>query len=351
MRTLLHIIVLLLLVNSAQAKEVFEASKTFKFTYQAAHLSMYSSFGTVKITTWSRPDIEITVKVTGRAYKQQDADEIIKTHGFVEKVAKDGSKVNLCDWRGPMFNNGVDGVAEPTTGNNGDNLQMDYEVHIPTKLALHLQHKHGKVHFTNDYHGDMTLEMFEGYIVTDAGLWGNCYMKFFNHTVQPHSSIANVRTATIDKPWDMELKKAGAITLMNAHNTTVKEADMLILGGGQWKLRVNKARQVAGNIGGSDVKLGAILESINLRLYECDSVVLDMKDCTANTYIIDASFSNITVRNCTATDLLIDTFNTKVVNMPSTRLWYKDKKRIRRQSGSDFPYVDLTAYDSTLVFE
>lgn len=197
----------------------------------------------------------------------------------------------------------------------------------------------------------MTLDMFEGYIVADAGLWGNCYMKFFNHTVQPKSSICNVRLASIDNPMNMELKQAGYIRLQHAKNTMVHDADMLILGGGQWGLNVKKARQLVGYIGGSDVKIGVIKESIDLRMDKCDSVVLDMKDCTANTYIIDASFSNITVRNCTATDLLIDTFNTKVVNMPSTRLWYKDKKRIRRQSGSDFPYVDLTVVDSTLVFE
>ena len=154
-----------LLINAQEGKEKgerkkyeFVKEKSISKTYPASgnKLSIENSFGHVKFIAWDKNEIKVDVHIEASS-DQQDVAQ--KTFDAIS--VSDKQQGNEIEFKTSISNN------KNNCKNCKSSMQIDYEVHLPTSVALNIENSFGNTELP-DYTGAISISSKFGKLTTGS---------------------------------------------------------------------------------------------------------------------------------------------------------------------------------------
>lgn len=154
-----------LLINAQEGKEKgerkkyeFVKEKNISKTYTASgnKLAITNSFGQIKFIAWDKNEIKVDVHIEASSNQQDVAQKTFDAINVSDK--QQGNEIEFKT----TINNNKNGCK-----NCKSSMQIDYEVHLPTSVALDVENSFGNIELP-DYSGAVTLTSKFGKLTTGS---------------------------------------------------------------------------------------------------------------------------------------------------------------------------------------
>jgi hypothetical protein len=138
---------------------VVEKKKTYTRSYTVSNsdrISFNNQFGELKINTWDKNEVNVTVTITAEASTDEKAQAILDHISIEDGKSNDGVyfKTKLDKKKEQKWNKG-----------EKQGFQIDYVVNMPARNPLYAKNEFGAMSI-NDYNGEVTLESKFGSLTT-----------------------------------------------------------------------------------------------------------------------------------------------------------------------------------------
>jgi len=144
--------------NKDREKFEFVKEKNISKTYPASgnKLSIDNSFGNVKFITWDRNEIKVDVHIEASANQEDEAQKIFE--GIQVSDQQQGNEISFITKIDNRDNN---------CRNCKTTMHIDYEVHLPASVALHVANSFGNIELP-DYTGPLSVNSKFGQLTTGS---------------------------------------------------------------------------------------------------------------------------------------------------------------------------------------
>ncbi|MFO7922414.1 MAG: DUF4097 family beta strand repeat-containing protein [Bacteroidales bacterium] len=276
----LFLAVIHITMNAAGQEAEKTMEKLFPLTGKAS-LEIENRYGSIDIRNWDKDEISIEVQVKVTASKQETADRqlsYIEVNFSQQENAV--SAVTEIDQRISRQRSGWF-----SSGDNGQNISIDYTVYAPRETDLNITHRYGDI-FINEATGHTFIDLRYGNLLANSIIRNN---------TRPLSEInlAYSTKATITEAEWLQVN-------MRYSDLVVNRCQALVVSASYSKLRVDQASSVVSESRYGEFNMGEIRNFVTESAYTNYSInkiegTLDVESKYGNVRIdnIPADFSKI----------------------------------------------------------
>ncbi len=291
-KLLFSFVILLLSTPSwSNIKKTKHISKIIRKGYkvsQGVNLEISNKYGEVICNTWDKDSVKIIIRVMAHGKNKEVAEKLMKRADF-EFSQVDGNIIvhTVFDKSKGFFKDLWNDISDYSKNIlNKDQLNIDYEVYLPSYTNLNLTNKFGDV-FLDDMQGKIKMDVSNGNLKTGHLLAANTNLKLSFGA----ADIKSVKNATIIlKSIDLTLGDAQHLVLQShSSDIAIDNVKKITLASRTDKIKVNSLNTLEGRGSFSKIIISALQKTIKLETNYGFLKIYELKTTAAKVNLVGKS--------------------------------------------------------------